>query len=73
LLAGWFVTETGRQPYLVYGLLRTREAASALSSSQVVFSLSAFVVVYLIIFGAATFYILRLLGKGVQEVSKLKN
>ena len=67
LLAGWFVTETGRQPYLVYGLLRTKEAASVLSSSQVAFSLFTFVAVYLVIFGAATFYILRLLGKGVQS------
>ncbi len=65
LLAGWFVTEIGRQPYLVYGFLKTHEAASVLSSSQVLFSLTAFVAVYLIIFGPATFYILRLIVKGL--------
>ena len=37
LLSGWFVTEIGRQPYVVYGLLRTREASSAISSGQVMF------------------------------------
>lgn len=66
LLSGWFVTEIGRQPYLVYGLLRTRDAASNIASGQVLFSLISFVVVYLIIFGAATFYILRLIAKGVH-------
>ncbi len=67
LLAGWFVTEIGRQPYVVYGLLKTRDAASALSSEQVLFSLISFVVVYFVIFGAATFYILKLLAKGPQK------
>lgn len=67
LLAGWFVTEIGRQPYVVYGLLKTHDAASVLSSSQVLFSLISFVAVYLIIFGAATFYILRLIAKGPQK------
>lgn len=64
LLTGWFVTEIGRQPYLVYGILRTRDVASAVDPSQVMFSLLAFVVVYFIIFGAATYYILRLIHKG---------
>lgn len=64
LLAGWFVTEIGRQPYVVYGLLKTYDASSAISAPQVLFSLIAFVIVYFIIFGAGTFYILRLLKKG---------
>ena len=68
LLAGWFVTEIGRQPYVVYGLLRTRDAASALSSGQVLFSLLSFVVVYFVIFGAATFYILKLIVKGMPKI-----
>jgi cytochrome d ubiquinol oxidase subunit I len=67
LLSGWFVTEIGRQPYVVYGFLKTRDAASILTSDQVMFSLISFVVVYLIIFGAATFYILRLLARGVEK------
>ncbi len=67
LLAGWFVTEIGRQPYVVYGLLRTRDAVSALSSQQVLFSLVSFVLVYFVIFGAATFYILKLIAKGMPK------
>lgn len=67
LLAGWFVTEIGRQPYVVYGLLRTHDAASVLSSQQVLFSLVSFVLVYFVIFGAATFYILKLIAKGMPK------
>ena len=69
LLSGWFVTEIGRQPYVVYGFLKTRDAASVLSESQVLFSLISFIVVYFVIFGAATFYILRLLKKGPEKIS----
>ncbi len=65
LLSGWFVTEIGRQPYLVYGILRTKDAASVVSVDNLIFSLISFVVVYVIIFGAATFYILRLFSKGI--------
>ena len=64
ILAGWFVTEIGRQPYIVYGFLRTREILSSASYEQVLFSLILFVLVYFIIFGAATYYILRLISKG---------
>ena len=70
LLSGWFVTEIGRQPYVVYGFLRTRDAASVVSSDQVLFSLISFIVVYLIIFGSATFYILRLIFKGIKAVGE---
>ncbi len=69
ILAGWFVTEIGRQPYLVYGLLRTADVASAVSSNQVLFTLIAFGIVYFIIFGAATYYILRLIAKGLDRKS----
>ena len=43
LLAGWFVTETGRQPYTVYGLLRTEDSVSPIASLGVAGSLLAFV------------------------------
>ena len=60
LLAGWFVTETGRQPWVVYGLMRTADAASPVGAPAVAGSLLAFVVVYLFVFGAGVFYLLRL-------------
>ena len=69
VLAGWFVTEIGRQPYVVYGLLRTAEAASPVSAGPIAISLLAFIVVYVLVFGAGSYYILKLIAKGpgIQE------
>ena len=66
VVAGWFVTEVGRQPYVVTGLLRTAESASPVAANQIVPSLAAFILVYLFIFGAGTYYILHLIAKGPQ-------
>ena len=63
VLAGWITTEVGRQPYTVYGLLRTAESASPLDAPAVAISLAIFALVYFIVFGAGVFYILRLMGK----------
>ncbi|MGB7181245.1 MAG: cytochrome ubiquinol oxidase subunit I [Burkholderiaceae bacterium] len=60
VVAGWIVTEVGRQPWTVYGLLRTADSASPLDAPAVAFSLLAFVIVYFIVFGAGTYYIIRL-------------
>ena len=66
LLAGWFVTEIGRQPWTAYGVIRTSHSVSpAILGGQVAWSLLAFVVVYTLVFGAGSYYILRLIGKGV--------
>ena len=66
VIAGWITTETGRQPYTVYGLLRTVNSASPLAAPAVGASLTAFVLVYFAVFGVGTWYILRLIGKGVE-------
>ena len=63
VLAGWVTTEVGRQPYTVYGLLRTAESVSPVDAWAVGASLLAFVVVYFLVFGAGTFYILRLMRR----------
>jgi len=63
VLAGWITTEVGRQPYTVYGLLTTAESASPLDAPAVATSLLAFVIVYVIVFGAGVFYLLRLMAK----------
>jgi cytochrome d ubiquinol oxidase subunit I len=63
VLAGWFTTEIGRQPFTVYGLLRTADSVSPIAAPAVATSLALFVVVYLIVFGAGTWYVLRLLSK----------
>ena len=64
VLAGWFVTEVGRQPWVVYGLMRTSDAASPVIGMSIAISLTAFVFVYAFVFGAGTYYILKLIGKG---------
>ncbi len=67
VLAGWFVTEVGRQPWIVDGLMRTEDAVSPVMAGSVALSLAAFVLVYLFIFGAGSYYILRLIGKGPEN------
>jgi len=59
ILAGWFTTEIGRQPWVVYGLMRTEDAVSPHGALQMGFTLALFVVVYFIVFGAGTVYMLR--------------
>ena len=63
VLAGWVTTEVGRQPYTVYGLLKTAESVSPLDAPAVGASLLAFIVVYFAVFGAGVFYLLRLMRK----------
>ena len=62
VIAGWITTEVGRQPYAVYGLLRTAESASPIDAAAVGASLAAFAIVYFAVFGAGAFYMLRLMG-----------
>lgn len=64
ILAGWFTTEIGRQPWIIYGLMRTADAVSPVSATQLGVSLAAFVAVYLVVFGAGTVYVLRLIAIG---------
>jgi cytochrome d ubiquinol oxidase subunit I len=63
VIAGWVTTEVGRQPYTVYGLLRTAQSSSPLEAPAVATSLLAFIAVYFIVFGAGIYYILRLMGR----------
>jgi cytochrome d ubiquinol oxidase subunit I len=62
VLAGWVTTEVGRQPFTVYGLLRTADSVSPLAAPAVASSLIAFVIVYFTIFAAGVVYILRLMA-----------
>ena len=67
VLAGWFVTEVGRQPWIVQDLMRTNEATSPVIGTSIAISLAAFIIVYVFVFGAGSYYILRLIGKGPEE------
>ena len=67
VLCGWITTEVGRQPYTVYGLLRTADSVSGLRADAVGYSLMAFVIVYFFVFGAGTFYALRLMSRAPED------
>ncbi|MEO8162056.1 MAG: cytochrome ubiquinol oxidase subunit I, partial [Arenimonas sp.] len=66
ILAGWLTTEIGRQPWIVYGLMRTVDAASPHAAATVAFTLAMFMVVYFTVFGAGTVYALRIIAKGPE-------
>lgn len=71
ILAGWFVTEIGRQPWTAYGIIRTAESVSpAIIGPQVAWSLLAFVVMYIFVFGAGSYYILKLIKKGIPAAEE---
>ena len=68
VVAGWVVTEVGRQPWVVYGLLRTRDAVSpSLTGGDVVISMMLYVAVYAVVFGAGLYYLVRLVRAGPPE------
>jgi cytochrome d ubiquinol oxidase subunit I len=58
---GWITTEHGRQPWVVYGHMRTADAVSPLPAGSVLATLIMFVVVYCVVFGVGTYYLLRLM------------
>ncbi|MBC7801502.1 MAG: cytochrome ubiquinol oxidase subunit I, partial [Gemmatimonadaceae bacterium] len=63
LLSGWVTTEVGRQPFTVYGLMRTSESVSPLGLPMIATSLIVFIVVYFFVFGAGTLILLRMMGQ----------
>jgi cytochrome d ubiquinol oxidase subunit I len=64
ILAGWWVTETGRQPWIATGILRTADAASPVSANAVLTTLILFIVIYTVVFSMGIYYINRLIEKG---------
>jgi len=64
LIAGWLTTEIGRQPWVVYGVMRTKDAVSNHSVATLSTSLAIFVVMYFAVFGTGISYILRLVAEG---------
>jgi cytochrome d ubiquinol oxidase subunit I len=63
-LAGWTVTEIGRQPWLVTGILRTSQAVGRIPEAQLGASLTGYVLVYALMLGAYMVVITHLAGKG---------
>ena len=72
ILAGWLTTEIGRQPWVVYGILRTADAVTPHTTSEVAVTLALFVVIYLAVFGMGTLYVLRLINIGPKTDEALQ-
>ena len=71
ILAGWWVTETGRQPWIATGILRTADAASPVAAGAVLTTLILFVLVYTAVFSMGIYYINRLIEKGPKGAAEL--
>ncbi|MDM0022804.1 cytochrome ubiquinol oxidase subunit I [Variovorax saccharolyticus] len=69
ILAGWYTAEIGRQPYVVYGLLRTEHVLSPISVESVGISLAMFVIVYFAVFGAGLWYLFKAFRVGPIEIA----
>lgn len=69
VVAGWVVAEVGRQPWVIYGVMRTAEAVSPIHAGQVSASLLGFMAVYAVVFGVGALYILRLMAEGPEAGS----
>ena len=67
VITGWIVAEVGRQPYTVYGELRTEDSLAPVSAGQVATSLLVFMVVYAIIFTAGAVYMARIATRGLDD------
>ncbi|PZU25528.1 MAG: cytochrome ubiquinol oxidase subunit I [Shinella sp.] len=67
ILAGWFTTEIGRQPWIVYGVMRTENAVSNHSALALSVTLIVFIVMYFAVFGTGVSYMLKLIARGPEE------
>lgn len=71
-LAGWYVVEIGRQPWLVQGLVRTMEVVSPLPAERVLFSLTLFVLTYSLLFCVYLYFMAKLVRKGPPDMAHLE-
>lgn len=67
ILAGWYTTEIGRQPWVVYGVMRTKDAVSNHSTLTLSVTLIIIMVMYFAIFGTGVSYMLKLVAKGPES------
>jgi cytochrome bd ubiquinol oxidase subunit I len=72
VLFGWFTAEIGRQPYVVYGHLRTADAVSPIAAGAVTASLLIFIIVYAFVFGFGSYYLAKLLRRGPDPVEDIR-
>lgn len=68
VIAGWVVTESGRQPWIVYGIMRTADATSPIPGATIAGTLALFIVAYGIVFSFGIYYMNRLIARGPEAV-----
>jgi cytochrome d ubiquinol oxidase subunit I len=68
LISGWYVTEIGRQPWLVYGLLTTAQAASTVPASHIAFTLAIYLVLYVVLLAAYISVVFYLANKATNKL-----
>lgn len=73
IICGWMTAESGRQPWAVYGLLRTVDSASNLVWHQIITSFVLLVIVYIGVFGAVIYYVAKTISKGPDEIDSHKS
>jgi cytochrome d ubiquinol oxidase subunit I len=66
VISGWTVTESGRQPWIAHGILRTADATSPVPGASIATTLALFVLVYGVVFAMGIYYINRLIAKGPE-------
>jgi cytochrome d ubiquinol oxidase subunit I len=69
-IAGWLTAEIGRQPWVVYNLMRTKEAVSAVSAEEVIISLILLVLAYGVTFGFYLYYLFKTMRKGFLVIGR---
>lgn len=61
---GWMTTEVGRQPWLVYNLMRTSEGISPIPAGNVIWSLSLFLIIFAVVGASYFYYVFKTLARG---------
>ena len=72
VLAGWYVVEIGRQPWIVYNLVRTADIVSSLPAERVLFTLVMFVIIYTLLLGVYLYFMRKLIKKGPPSMATLE-
>ena len=67
MIAGWIVTESGRQPWIAQGIMRTADAASPVHANSIALTLVLFAIAYAVVFSFGIYYINRLIAKGLDS------
>lgn len=74
VLAGWFVTEMGRSPWLIYGLMTHAQGVTpSLTGGMALFTLIGYILVYAAIFSAGIYYLMRMFQAGIESLDSYKD